>query len=408
MLFTEELLKEFNEELQKAKSYEDLMGKGGAIKKLIGKSIEQLMEVEMDEHLGYSKHSSEGNNSGNSRNGYKEKNIVTSEGEINIEVPQDRNSSFTPLVVKKHQKRLGNLEDAIISLYSKGLSVSDIRRHIEEIYGANLSESSISVITGKVNEMVIQWQSRELKVVYPVIFLDAIHYKVKQDGKVITKAAYTALGIDLSGHKDILGIWIAEEEGANYWRNILAELSNRGVKDILIACVDGLKGFPDAIKNIFPQTVVQQCIIHQIRNAFKYVAYKDREAFMNDLKPVYKAPSEEIALENLELFKQKWEKKYRVVVNSWVNKWEFISPYLSYTENIRKLIYTTNAVENLHRQFRKVTNNKTVFTNDKSLIKMLFLAQKDLSDKWTRPVPGWSAILSELLLVFEDRLKLYF
>jgi transposase-like protein len=407
MQFSKEMLEEFSKKLTKAKSYEDLMGKDGVIKKLLGKSIEQLLEAEMDEHLGYTKHAPTGNNSGNSRNGYKKKRVQSEHGSVHISIPQDRNSSFEPLSVKKHQRRLGTLEDTIISLYAKGMSVSDIRRHIEEIYGAELSEASISAITGKVHEMVLEWQSRPLKPLYPIIFLDAIHYKVRHNGAVETKAAYTCYAIDFEGYRDVLGIWISESEGARYWGGILAELKSRGVEDILIASVDGLKGFTEAIEAVYPHTIIQQCIIHQIRSAFKYLSYKDRSVFMSDLKQVYQAASLSLAEENFEILQQKWQNRYSVVLSSWQKNWHYLTNYFQFSPAIRKMIYTTNCVENLHRQFRKVTKNKAVFTNDQALMKILFLTQKSLTDKWRHRADNWADIIAELTLHFGERVNQY-
>ena len=405
MEFSEEMFEEFRTKFLSAKSYDELMGKGGAIKELLGKGIEQLLEAEMDAHLGYQKHSVAGNNSGNSRNGHKNKTLQSEHGSMQISVPQDRNGDFSPVAVRKHQRRLGKLEDTIISLYSKGMSVSDIRRHIEDIYGAHVSEATISAITGKIQELVYEWQSRGLASTYPILFLDAIHYKVRHEGRVITKAAYTCLGIDIEGYRDVLGIWIAEDEGAHYWAAILSELRSRGVEELFIVCVDGLQGFQEAIENIYPHAVVQRCVVHQIRNGFKYIAYKDRSSFSADLRTIYQAPSEQMARQALDRVEEKWGKRYAVVLRSWKQNWPNLTQYFQFTPAIRKLMYTNNPIENLHRQFRKVTRSKVVFTNDSSLLKILFLAQKELSDKWINRSSGWADMLSELTLHFGERLE---
>lgn len=404
---SEDALEQFKKKLATAKSYEDLMGKGGAIRDLIKSSLEQILESEMTEHLGYDKHSFEGNNTGNSRNGKTQKTVRTDEGEIDLSVPRDRNGEFEPIIVPKHQRTLGGLEDKIISMYAKGMSVRDIQAHFEEMYSVKLSPTSISNITDSVLTMIRQWQSRPLESVYPIVFLDAIHYKVKEDGKVLSKAAYTCLGIDVNGYKDMLGIWIGEAESSKFWMNILNELRNRGVQDILIACVDGLKGFTEAISAVFPETQVQKCIIHQIRNSFKYIASKDQKQFMSELKPVYGAATAELGIMELDRLDEKWGKKYPFVIKSWRENWPNLSVFFQYPDEIRRIIYTTNAVEALHRQFRKVTKAKTQFPNDEALTKMLFLSFKDLSKKWTCTLRNWSYVISQFSVIFEERITKY-
>lgn len=404
---SEDALEQFKKKLATAKSYEDLMGKGGAIRDLIKSSLEQILESEMTEHLGYDKHSPEGNNTGNSRNGRTQKTVRTDEGEIDLSVPRDRNGEFEPIVVPKHQRTLGGLEDKIISMYAKGMSVRDIQAHFEDMYSVKLSPTSISNITDSVLTMIRQWQSRPLESVYPIVFLDAIHYKVKEDGKVLSKAAYTCLGIDVNGYKDMLGIWIGEAESSKFWMNILNELRNRGLQDILIACVDGLKGFTEAIAAVFPETQVQKCIIHQIRNSFKYIASKDQKQFMKELKPVYSAPTAELGMMELDRLDEKWGKRYPFVIKSWKENWPNLSVFFQYPDEIRRIIYTTNAVEALHRQFRKVTKSKTQFPNDEALTKMLFLSYKDLSKKWTSTLRNWSYVISQFSVIFEERITKY-
>jgi putative transposase len=407
MDLTEQMIAQLQKDLSGAKTYQDLMGKDGAIKKLLKNSLEQMLEAEMTEHLGYEKHSFEGANSGNNRNGISNKFLKTDQGEIDISIPRDRKGKFEPIVVGKYQKTIGDLESKVISMYAKGMTTRDIESHIEDIYGLELSATSISNITNTIIPMVKEWQSRPLDAVYPIVFLDAVHFKVKEDSRIVTKAAYTCLGIDLQGQKDMFGIWIGQAESSKFWMSVLTELRNRGVKDILITCVDGLKGFTEAIESVFPNTAVQKCVIHQIRNSFKYIASKDQKTFMKDLKPVYTSPTEEAALLELDNLDQKWGSKYPIVINSWRDNWPYLSTYFQYPQEIRTMIYTTNAVEALHRQFRKVTKSKTLFTNDDALSKMLYLAYKDISKKWTMPVRNWAFVISHLSVIFKERIKDY-
>jgi putative transposase len=405
MKLTQVQIQQLQEDLSKAKSYEDLMGKNGAIKKLLKNALEQMLETEMTEHLGYEKHSSEGNNTGNSRNGSSLKEVLSSQGEIDISIPRDRNGSFDPIVIGKYQKTIGDLEDKVISMYAKGMTTRDIQAHIEDIYGLQLSPTSISNITDKISNMIKQWQARPLSDIYPIVFLDAIHFKVKEEGRYISKAAYTCLAVDLNGYKDLLGIWIGEAESAKFWMNILNELRNRGLKDILISCVDGLTGFKEAITTVFPETAVQKCIVHQIRNSFKYIASKDQKEFMKELKPVYNSSTEQSALYELDKLELKWGKKYPIVIKSWKANWNELATFFRFPQEIRTMIYTTNAVEGLHRQFRKVTKSKTLFPNDEALTKILFLAFRDISKKWTMPIRNWSFIISQFSIIFDERLK---
>lgn len=401
-----ELTQEFDlkAELAKCKTAEDLMGKNGLLQKLIGGMLEQLLQNEMDNHLGYQKHSAIGDHSGNSRNGKTKKTVKSNYGDIELEIPRDRNGEFEPKIVKKHQRTISAFDDKIISMYAKGMTVRDIQGHVQELYGTELSPTMISNITEKVMDLAIEWQSRPLQPIYPVIFFDAIHYKVKENGKIVSKASYTCLGIDLEGKKDVLGIWIGESEGAKFWLKVCTELSNRGIKDILIACIDGLKGLPDAIKMAFPMVDVQLCIIHMIRNSIKYIPHNCSKEFMSDLKDIYKASTEEIAYQNLEKLQEKWEAKYALAVKPWIVHWENIKTFFCFPEQIRTLIYTTNAVESVHRQLRKVTKNKAVFPTDESLVKMLFLAIRDVTKKWTMPIHGWKTIISHLSIMYGDRL----
>jgi transposase-like protein len=407
MELTKEQLEQLQKDLANAKSYADLMGKDGAIRKLLKNSVEQLLQSEMTEHLGYEKHSPEGNNTGNSRNGKNSKTVRRSQGEIELEIPRDRTGEFDPMAVPKHQRTLGDLEDRIISMYAKGISTRDIQTHIEDIYGVKLSASSISNITESMMTIVREWQTRPLESVYPIVFLDAIHYKVRVDGKVLTKAAYTCLAIDINGYKDMLGIWIGQAESAKFWMNVLNELRNRGVKDILICCVDGLTGFTDAIQAVFPETKVQKCVIHQIRNSLKYIGSKDQKQFMIDLKAVYRSPTEDGALFELDRLDEKWGKKYPLVIKQWRDNWEYLATFFEYPAEIRKIIYTTNAVEALHRQLRKVTKAKTQFPNDEALTKMIYLAYQGISKKWTMALQNWAFVISQFSVTFQERLKPY-
>ena len=406
MVLTDEIFEQFKSDLAKAKNYDDLMGKDGAIKKLIAKSLEQMQESELTEHLGYEKHSPTGKNTGNSRNGKTHKTLKNDNGEIEITVPRDRNGEFDPVIVKKYERTIGPIEDKIISMYAKGMTTRDIQSHIQELYGLDVSATLVSNITDKIVNTATEWQNRPLETMYPIVFFDAIHYKVKDETKrVISKAAYTCLGIDVNGRKDLLGLWVGEAEGANFWLSVFTELKNRGMKDVLVACVDGLKGFPEAINTVFPMAEIQLCVIHQIRNTLKYIASKDQKEFMKQLKPVYSAPTEEAALESLKMLEETWAKKYPLALKSWRQNWNNLSTFFKYPEEIRTVIYTTNAVEAVHRQFRKVTKTRSLFPNDDALKKMLYLAYRDLSKKWTMPIRNWAIVISNFSIIFEERLK---
>ncbi len=394
---------DLNAELSKCKTVDDLTGKNGLVQRLVGNMLEQLLHKEMEEHLGYEKHSPVGKKSGNSRNGKTKKTLKSNYGSIDLAVPRDRNGDFEPIVVKKHQRNISDFDNKIISMYAKGMTTRDIQSHIQELYGIELSATLISNITDKVVEVATDWQARPLYSIYPVVYFDAIHYKVKENGKVISKAAYTCLGINSNGRKDILGIWVGESEGARFWLKVCTELQNRGVKDIFIACIDGLKGLPDAIKAVFPDVRIQLCIIHMIRNSVKYIPTKYCKEFVNDLKSIYTMPSLELGYKNLELLCSKWEEKYPLAVRPWIVHWENLNTFFDYPEMFRRIIYTTNAVESLHAQFRKVTRSKAIFPSDESLLKMLFLAARDISKKWTMPVHEWKSIVTYLAAAYGDR-----
>ena len=398
-----EIIEQLKADLSTAKTYDDLMGHNGAIKKLLKNALEGMLDTELTEHLGYEKHSPAGKLSGNSRNGKSTKRLKNDNGEISLDVPRDRNGEFDPIVVKKYERTIGPIEDKIISMYAKGMTTRDIQTHIEEIYGLQISPVLVSNITDRIVTLATQWQNRPLESVYPIVFFDAIFYKVRYEGKVVSKAAYTCLGVDINGHKDLLGLWIGESEGANFWLGIITELRNRGVEDIFIACIDGLKGFPEAINSIYPDTEIQLCIVHVLRNTLKYVATKDQKEFAKDLKQIYTAPTEEAGLLELNKVEEKWGKKYHHPFKSWKENWHNIATFFKYPDELRRLIYTTNAVEAVHRQFRKVTKAKTLFPNDEALKKVLYLAFLDLSKKWTMPVRNWAYVVSQMSIIFKDR-----
>lgn len=368
-------------------------------------TVEQMLEAEMDEHLGYGKHELAGNNSGNSRNGYGTKTIKTELGETELRVPRDRNGTYAPQVVEKRQTKSTDLESRIIAMYAKGMSNRDIEDHLRDIYGVQASASLISRITDKIMPAVQEWQSRPLDSIYPVIFLDGIVFKVRKDARIINKCVYSVLGINMDGKKEILGIWISENESASFWLSICNELKNRGVQDILIACRDNLSGFSEAIATVFPRTEQQLCVIHQIRNSTKYVVYKDIKEVMTDLKLVYGAPSLDDAEYRLEEFNEKWGKKYPQIVKSWQANWAELSTYFKYPEEVRRLIYTTNAVEGFHRMLRKYTKTKTIYPTDDAVRKSVFLSIQEITKKWSMPIRDWGIIMGQLMVFFEDRFE---
>ena len=374
------------------------------LKELFSGTIEQMLQAELDEHLGYDKHSPEGDNSGNSRNGFGKKTIKSEWGEAEIAVPRDRKGTFEPKVLEKRQTRTDDIEARVLAMYSKGMSTRDIEDHLHDIYGVDASASLISRITDKIMPELSEWQSRPLSEVYPVVFFDGIHFKVKKDGKVINKCMYTVLGIDMDGKKDIMGIWISETESASFWTVVFNELKNRGVQDILIACHDNLSGFSNALATVFPKTENQLCIIHMIRNSTRYVSYKEIKAVMDDLKKIYGAVSEEAALFALEEFGEKWRGKYPQIYKSWENNWSELSTFFKYPEEIRRLIYTTNAVEGFHRMLRKFTKTKTNFPTDDALRKSTYLSIKEIAKKWNQPIHHWGIIIGQLTMFYEERL----
>lgn len=373
-----------------------------ALKDLLGDTMEQMLKAELDEHLDYEY--GEKPLSLNTRNGSSKKTVKSSYGNIDLNIPRDREGSFEPQALKKYQKDISNIENQIISMYAKGMTTRDISTHIKEIYGFGISESMVSKITNKILPTIEEWQNRPLEKVYPFVFLDAIHYHVRENNIAVKKAVYIALGYNTEGYKEILGMWVGENESSKYWLLVLNQLKERGLEDILIVSTDNLSGFSQAIESVYPKTEIQKCVIHQIRNSTKFVSYRDIKELMKDLKTVYKASTEELALSNLDIFEEKWGKKYPMCVNSWRNNWAELSTYFKYPEGIRKLIYTTNSIENFNRQLRKVTKNKTIFPSDYALQKSLYLAMVDASSKWTSRIRGWDQILSQLSIFFEGRI----
>jgi putative transposase len=373
------------------------------VKEILSNTVQNMLVGELDEELGYSKYDYRNKMTKNSRNGYSKKTVVSSAGDIELNIPRDRDGEFEPRLIAKNQTKLDDtIENRIISMYAKGMTVRDISDHINEAYG--LSESMVSRITDKVLPLVREWQARPLESVYAIVFLDAIHYPVRQDGRIVKKAVYVALGLDLEGHKDILGMWVGENESSKYWLNVLNELKNRGVDDILIACTDNLSGFDEAIHAVYPKTDLQHCIIHQIRNSTKYVSYKDLKGLMADLKKVYTALTEPEAYANLEAFNDIWGKKYPKIFESWNRNWTNLTTYFQYPQEVRKIIYTTNQIENLNRAFRKVTKSKAAFPSDESLLKMLYLAMIDITAKWTGKRHDWTPIRLQLNIFYGDRM----
>ncbi|WP_394251125.1 IS256 family transposase [Vibrio profundi] len=368
-------------------------------------TVETALNAELDEHLGYQKHQSR--TSSNSRNGYSGKSIITDDGEVDIDVPRDREASFEPQLVRKHQTRFQSMDDKILSLYAKGMSTREIVATFKEMYDADVSPTLISKVTDSVLEQVIEWQSRPLDEIYPIVYLDCIVVKVRQDKQVINKSVYLALGVNMEGQKELLGMWLSETEGAKFWLNVLTELQNRGVKDILIACVDGLRGFPDAINTAFPETQIQLCIVHMVRNSVRYVPWKDYKAVTTDLKKIYQSATEDEALLSLEQFSDRWDSKYPQISRSWTAHWDNLNTLFNYPEDIRRAIYTTNAIESLNSVIRKAIKKRKLFPTDESARKVIYLAIRDASKKWTMPIRNWRQALNRFMIMFEDRLTEY-
>jgi transposase-like protein len=395
---------DIKKEAKKYKTMKDLMGPDGLIKKLMKAAIEGMLESEMNEHLGYEKHAQEGKNKENSRNGKTTKNVRTSVGEVELEVPRDRDGEFEPRVVKKYQRDISDFDEQIISMYARGMTTRDIQGHVRELYGAEISPTLVSIITDKVMGLATEWQNRPLESQYVAVFFDAIHYKVRDNGKIVCKASYTAMGITLDGKRDILGIWIGEHEGSRFWLSVFTELRQRGVHDIFITCIDGLKGVPDAARSVFPKTEIQLCIVHMIRNSIKHVASSRMKEFIQDLKCVYQAVSEKEALVTRNQLADKWLAKYPLAVKPWIAHWDDLAGFFKYPDELRKIIYTTNAIENLHRRFRKVTKNRAIFSDDDALFKMLYLAARDILKK-CEFVRDWPTIKNQIYQHFGERLQ---
>lgn len=387
--------------LQQLMSGQSLTGKDGVFAPLLQQFLESALDGEMAAHLNEHERSQ-----GNKRNGKGTKTLKTSDGMVTIATPQDRQSNFEPQIVKKRETVLAdNLAPKIIGLYGLGMSFRDISQHIKEMYDVDISHDTLSEITDRVIPLVKEWQNRPLEAVYPIVWLDAMHYKVRDGGKVVSRAVYNILAINVEGHKDLIGMYISESEGANFWLSVLTDIKSRGVKDILIACTDNLTGFSEAILSVYPQAEVQTCVIHQIRNSLKYVASKDQKTFMKDLKMVYQAANKSQAEDGLIKLEEIWGKKYPIVLKSWNNNWDKLSTYFQYDEHVRRLIYTTNAVEGFHRQVRKVTKTKGAFPNDMALLKLIYLTVENISKKWTQPLQNWSLTVQQLSIKFGDRMK---
>jgi putative transposase len=403
---TSEESKQSNIDLTQVKTVDDLLDKNGPLKQMFKETLEKILKTELTNHLGYSSHSKKGHHTGNSRNGTSQKKQKTSLGKTNIEIPRDRAGTFEPQIISKYQTHTNEIEYKIITMYSRGMTTRDIKKTISDIYGIDISQTSISDITNTILSSITEWQSRPLDTVYPFVFLDAIHYKVREDGRIVSKAVYIVLGIDCNGKKDILGIWIGESESSKFWLKVLIDLKNRGVEDILIACTDGLTGFEEALKSVFPKTLNQLCVIHQIRNSLKYIAHKDTKEFLIDLKKIYRANTREEAEKKLDDLDNKWAKKYPLVIKSWRLNWHRLSIYFDYPPQVRRTIYTTNLIEGFNRQLRKVTKNRSVFPNDNSVLKLIYLATQDIMQKWTKPLPNWAQTISQLSIYFGDRVKI--
>jgi putative transposase len=395
------------QELARAKSIDDFFGKEGIFARLFADTLEQMLEAELTAHLGYPRHAPEGHHSGNSRNGKRTRQLRTSTGDTTIQVPRDRNSTFQSPLLDAYQTSTNELEEKIIGLYAKGMSARDIQDTLHQAYGVEVSPATISSVTDKVWSLVEAWQNRPLATIYPIVYLDAIHLKLRRDGKVANTAVYIVLGVDLDGQRDVLGHWVGDgAEGANFWLNVVTDLQGRGVQDIFIACIDGLTGFKDAIQAVFPHAQIQRCIIHQVRQSLTYVSWKDRKAFVADLRTIYQASTREAAETRLLELSERWSATYPMAVRSWETHWEDLATMFEYGAEIRRLIYTTNSIEGYNRQLRKVTKTKGAFPTDEAARKLLFLVNRDITRKWTAPVPNWARIRNQLAIRFAGRLPL--
>ena len=375
------------------------------LKDLLGETLQDMLESEMDEHLGYSKYDYRNKETEDSRNGYSAKTVTSSMGPIELDIPRDRNGEFEPQIVKKHQTDISTIEDQVLSMYAKGMTTRDISKHLQDVYGVDASAEMISHMTDRILPIAREWQNRPLERKYAIVYMDAVHFNVREDNRTVKKAVYVAIGIRVTGQKEVLGMWIGGNESAKYWLGVLNEIKNRGTEDIMIVSVDGLTGFVDAIQAVFPKAEVQRCIVHQIRYSTKFISYKDRKEFVKDLKLVYKADTEEMAVVALDALEDKWGAKYPASVTSWRNNWPQLSVYFKYPPDIRRLIYTTNAIENFNRQLRKVTKAKSVFPTDDALFKILYLAMSEATEKWTGKAWDWGQTLDQLYIYFEGRIS---
>ena len=395
---SKELLREYIKE-QNFSNTNDILT---ALKDMFREVLQESLEAEMDEALGYGKYDYADKSIDNSRNGYSKKTVKTELGPVEINVPRDRNGEFDPKIIAKHQRSANGIEDKILSLYATGMTTRDIAEQVKELYGVDVSAETVSNITNRILPLVSEWQNRPLESTYSFVFMDAIHYKVREEKQIVVKAAYVVIGVNMDGVKEVLGIWVGANESSKFWLSVLNDLKNRGVQNVLIFCVDGLNGFKEAIAAAYPFARIQRCIIHQIRSSMKYIPYKDRKAFVADLKTIYTAVNEEVAMNNLMSLKDKWDKKYPNAVKSWEDNWDNLSTFFAFPGNIRKIIYTTNVIESLNSQFRKVTKTKLIFPNDDSLLKMLYLAVERIERKWTRQYKDWDLVVNQLKIVFSE------
>ena len=392
-----------DELLKGCRTPEDILGEHGLLKQLTKRMVERALEAEMSDHLGYEAYAPEGRGTGNSRNGKTKKTVQSDAGQFEIEVPRDREGSFEPQLVRKRQRRLDGFDDKVLALYARGLSTREIQAQLEELYGVEVSPALISNVTDAVYEEVRAWQSRPLAAVYPILYFDALYVKSREDGPVKNKAVYLALGINLEGEKELLGLWMNETEGAKFWLSVFNDLKSRGVEDCFIACVDGLKGLPEAIEAVFPKTQVQLCIVHKVRGSLKYVPWKERKAVAADLRAIYGATTLLEAEQALERFSERWDDKYPAITPSWRADWQRLTVFFDYPQEVRKVVYTTNAIESLNYSMRKVLKNRGAFPNDESIMKLMFMGLKNVARKWTRPIRDWKAALNQFIILYGDR-----
>ena len=389
--------------LKDYKTPADVIGENGLLKQLTKAVLERALDSELTAHLGYERNALAGRNSGNSRNGKTQKTLQTDDGAMQIAVPRDRNSEFTPQIVQKGQRRFTGFDDKIISMYARGMTARDIQGHLQEIYNVEVSAELISTVTAGILDTVREWQHRPLDAVYPIVYFDALRIKARDDGRVLNKAVYMAIGVGMDGLQDVLGLWIEKNEGAKFWLQVFTELKNRGLQDVLIACIDGLKGFPEAIEAVYPDTDVQLCIVPMVRNSLKFVSYKDRKQIATDLKTIYRATTIEQAETALTAFADTWDAQYPMISQSWRCHWDRITPFFAYPEDIRKVIYTTNAIESVNSSLRKITKNRNSFPNDESVIKLLYLALQNIMKKWTMPIRNWPLAVHQFAIRFGER-----